>query len=42
VIIQKNQEDWKNYNEDPLGKPKNIAQLNARMPAVFGEMKKDE
>ncbi|CAK69382.1 unnamed protein product (macronuclear) [Paramecium tetraurelia] len=40
TIISKNQEDWKNYNEDPLGKPKNQAQLNLRMPQIFGEMKK--
>ncbi|CAD8058098.1 unnamed protein product [Paramecium sonneborni] len=42
TIISKNQEDWKNYNEDPLGKPKNQAQINSRMPTIFGEMKKDE
>ncbi|KAM3131622.1 hypothetical protein pb186bvf_016286 [Paramecium bursaria] len=42
VVIKKNQEDWKNYNEDPLGKPKNLAQMNERMPEVFGVQRRDE
>ena len=44
VIIKKNQEDWKNYNDDPIGKPKNLAQVNKYVSpeTVYGVIKKGE
>ena len=45
TIIKKNQDDFKNFNDDPIGHPKNLAQVNPYVTsntAYGGQRKKEE